>query len=57
MSAKRLKVLDLAEKAKSAVLGCFEKLDLFLVFLFLREVIFDIHKKVPIRVYADTRKL
>ena len=26
-------------------------------FLFLREVTFDLHKKVPIRAYADTRKL
>ena len=43
--ALRQKVLEMAEKAKSAVLGCFEKLDPFFSTLFLREVIAYIHKK------------
>ena len=33
--ALRQKVLEMAEKAKSAVFGCFEKLDPFLVFSIL----------------------
>ena len=53
-----IKVLELVEIDNLAVLGCFKKLNPFLVFfLFLREVTFDIHKKSPIRAYAATRKL
>ena len=47
----------MAEKAKSAVLGCFEKLNPFKSFLFLQGVTFDLHKKVTIGAYAAMQKL
>ena len=55
LSAKRLKVLELAEKVKSAVLGSFEKLDHFLVFSILARS-YRLYAYV-MRAYAKAKKV